>query len=61
VDIFIRASGTFGFEEYRRDVEDGSGWFLIGHYSAGVHASEDAALAAALSKISWLADAIGIG
>jgi hypothetical protein len=22
VDVFIRSDGTFGFEEYRRDVED---------------------------------------
>ena len=25
VDIFLRPDGTLGFEEYRRDVEDGRG------------------------------------
>jgi hypothetical protein len=59
VDIFVRADGTFGFEEYRRDIEDGRGWFLIGHYSQGIHASQDAALAAALLKVAWLADVVG--
>jgi hypothetical protein len=59
VDIFVRADGTFGFEEYRRDAEDGRGWFLIGHYAGGVHASQDAALATALLKVTWLADVIG--
>jgi hypothetical protein len=59
VDIFVRADGTFGFEEYRRDAEDGRGWFLIGHYSGGVHSSQDAALATAQLKVAWLADVIG--
>lgn len=54
VDIFVRPDGTFGFEEYRRDVEDGRGWFLIGHHSRHVHASEAEALAAARSKVTWL-------
>jgi hypothetical protein len=59
VDIFVRADGTFGFEEYRRDVEDGRGWFSIGRYSQDIHASQDAALATALLKVAWLADVIG--
>jgi hypothetical protein len=25
VDLFVRPDGTFGFEEYRRDIEDGRG------------------------------------
>jgi len=62
VDIFVRADGTFGFEEYRRDVEDGRGWFLVGHYSQDIqHASQDAALATALLKVAWLADVVGAG
>ena len=32
VDIFMRADGTYGFDEFRRDPEDGRGWFSIGHY-----------------------------
>ena len=31
VDLFRRPDGTFGFEEYRREPEDGRGWFVIGH------------------------------
>jgi len=61
VDIFVRADGTFGFEEYRRDVEDGRGWFLVGHYSQDMYASQDAALATALLKVAWLADVVGAG
>ena len=30
VDIFLRPDGSIGFEEYRRDVEDGRGWFPVG-------------------------------
>jgi hypothetical protein len=30
VDVFLRPEGTIGFEEYRRDAEDGRGWFPIG-------------------------------
>jgi hypothetical protein len=26
VDLFERPDGTFGFEEFRRDVEDAGGW-----------------------------------
>ena len=33
VDVFIRADGNFGFEEYRRDPEDGRGWFPLNRYS----------------------------
>ena len=33
VDIFRRGDGTFGFEVYRRDAEDLSGWFLIGGFA----------------------------
>jgi hypothetical protein len=34
VDIFRRPDGAFGFEEYRRDPEDGRGWFAIGASSS---------------------------
>ncbi len=59
VDIFRRLDGTFGFEEYRRDVEDGRGWFPIGHHSQDIHVNQDATLAVALLKIAWLAHALG--
>lgn len=58
VDIFRRPDGTFGFEEYRRDVEDQRGWFAIGFYGTEAFNTETAALAAALTAVTWLQDAI---
>ena len=58
VDIFERPDHTFGFEEYRLDVEDSRGWFPIGAYGTRVFASEDAALAEALAAVSWLGDVV---
>ena len=58
VDLFARPDGTFGFEEYRRDIEDGRGWFAIGfHASAGFETADDA-LREALCRIAWLRAAI---
>jgi hypothetical protein len=56
VDIFVRPDGSFGFEEYRRDVEDARGWFPIGGYAPQSYADEAAALEAASSKVAWLAN-----
>ena len=50
VDIFMRPDGTFGFEEFRRDIEDDR-----------VFESEDDALLEARSKVSWLNDAMNGG
>jgi hypothetical protein len=55
VDIFERPDGTFGFEEFRRDVEDGQGWFAIGHHAHQVFKAFEAAKAAALEDVGWLA------
>lgn len=54
VDIFRRRDGTFGFEKFRRDVEDARGWFPIGGHSARVFANEAAARAEALHSVEWL-------
>ncbi|HWV51160.1 hypothetical protein [Pseudorhodoplanes sp.] len=54
VDIFVRAEGTFGFEEYRRDVEDNAGWFTTGGYAAQTFADEASAIEAAKLTIPWL-------
>jgi len=54
VDIFIRRDGTFGFEEFRRDVEDNRGWFPIGFFGDQVFGSENQALEEALSRVVWL-------
>ena len=55
VDLFRRADGSFGFEEYRRDPEDGRGWFAIGGHRAAAYGSAEAAEAAARNAVPWLA------
>jgi hypothetical protein len=59
VDLFRRPDGTFGFEEYRRDVEDQRGWFAIGVYGDRTFDTEAATLAAAAAAVSWLGEALG--
>jgi hypothetical protein len=54
VDIFIRADGTFGFEECRRDPEDGGGWYSLHRYSGQVFDAEKDALAQAKKSVAWL-------
>jgi len=55
VDLFRRPDGTFGFEEYRRDPEDGGGWTPVTGYSALVYPDRAAALAAARARVGWMA------
>ncbi|MBE0452759.1 hypothetical protein [Roseovarius autotrophicus] len=52
VDIFRRADGTWGFEHYRRDVEDGR-WFPVSRYSAWVFPDEATVRARAVAEIDW--------
>lgn len=54
VDIFRRPDGGFGFEEYRRDPEDGRGWFPVGGHASGVWPSEAEAWREALARVAWL-------
>lgn len=54
VDIFARADGTFGFEEFRRDPEDPNGWYPIGRFAGLVYTDEAAARRAAGQAIGWL-------
>jgi hypothetical protein len=57
VDLFSRPDGSYGFEEFRRDVED-SDWTPVRYYSGSVYTSKEATLAAAMQSVAWLADAI---
>lgn len=57
VDVFARPDGTFGFDEFRRDPEDGRGWYSIGHHGTATFESFDATLEAAKAAVSWLGDA----
>jgi len=54
VDVFLRTDGTFGFEEYRRDPEDGRGWFPLHRFSHQVFTTAEDALAQAKSKVEWM-------
>jgi hypothetical protein len=54
IDIFARADGTFGFEEYRSDPEDCGKWFPLHRYGAQVFDSEEQALARAKACVAWL-------
>ncbi|USG60331.1 hypothetical protein NBZ79_14260 [Sneathiella marina] len=60
VDIFLRADGTYGFEQYRRDVEDRRGWFPVSHYQDQVFATDTLALATARKVINWLDKSLNI-
>ena len=55
VDLFRRPDGTFGFEEFRRDVEDAGAWTPVAYYSGAAYASQEAALDAATAAVAWLA------
>ena len=54
VDMFVRPDGSYGFEEYRREPEDGRGWYPIGYYAEQRYTDLDIALAAARSAVAWL-------
>lgn len=56
-DIFLRPDGTYGFDEFRRDPEDGRGWYSIGHYGAASFKTFDHSFAKAKAMVAWLEDA----
>jgi hypothetical protein len=58
VDIFVRPSGTFGFEEFRRDPKDMGTWTPISYYSAREFTSQSATIDAARKAVPWLADVL---
>jgi hypothetical protein len=61
VDLFQRADGSFGFEEFRRDPEDAGAWTRTGRFGHGVYVSRDDALVAARQSVAWFgADRPGI-
>ena len=43
VDVFHRPDATFGFEEFRRDVEDRGRWTPVSYFSGAIFASKEAA------------------
>jgi hypothetical protein len=58
VDIFVRPDGSYGFEEFRRDVEDAGLWTPIRYFSAVNYPSKEATLSAATAAVPWLKDAL---
>jgi len=54
VDVFRRPDGTFGFEEFRRDVEDAGAWTPVAYYSGAAWPSREAAMTAATRAVAWL-------
>jgi hypothetical protein len=54
VDIILRDNGTFGFEEFRRDPEDGGLWQRLNNHAHLVFSSEAQAVAAAKECVPWL-------
>jgi hypothetical protein len=59
LDIFRRDDGSYGFEEYRRDPEEASGWYPVGGQASRRFASQEEAEAAAHEAVAWLKDAEG--
>lgn len=58
VDLFRRPDGSFGFEAFRRDVEDAGAWTAVAYHSGAAYGSKEAALAAAIDAVGWLAEAL---
>ena len=56
VDLFVRPDGSYGFEVYRRDPEDGRGWFAVGHHAGQRYESADETMAAAKTAVVWLSE-----
>jgi hypothetical protein len=56
VDLFSRPDASFGFEEFRRDVEDQGFWTPLYSYSELTYISKEAALSAAEHAVIWLAN-----
>ena len=54
VDIFRRPDGSWGFEEYRRDIEDLRGWQVIGFYGEKRFGDRVSAEMAAAGQVAWL-------
>jgi len=58
VDIFYRPDRTFGFEEFRRDIEDAGAWTPVRFFSGNVYRSSEETYQAAESLIAWFAEVL---
>ena len=57
VKVMKASGGAFGFNEFRRDVEDAGGWTLVRENPRGTFATQQEALTAARAHL--LPDATG--
>jgi len=54
VDIFVRADGSYGFEEFRAAADGDARWQPLAKYSTLRFSSGDAALRSAQTHVQWL-------
>ena len=54
VDFFSRLDGSYGFEEFRRDIEDAGQWTPVVYFSSAAYASSADALDTAARCVAWL-------
>jgi len=55
VDVFVRTSGTFGYEEFRRDPEDMGVWTPVQYFCDLEFSELEQAIDAARRSVPWLA------
>ena len=55
VDVFYRPDSTFGFEEFRRDVEDAGAWTPLHYFSGMAYVTPGDAYEAAERLVPWFA------
>ena len=55
VDLFYRPDMSFGFEEFRRDVEDAGEWTPTNYYSSVTFENAESTYEAAEHSVAWLA------
>jgi hypothetical protein len=55
VDVFYRPDRTFGFEEFRRDVEDAGAWTPVQYFSGMAYVTPGDAYEAAERLVPWFA------
>jgi hypothetical protein len=58
VDIFLRPDKSFGFEEFRRDVEDSGSWTPVQYFSGASYEKAELAYASAEKSVPWLAEVL---
>lgn len=58
VDVFYRPDLTFGFEEFRRDVEDAGAWTPVHYFSGTAYVTAGDAYEAAEWLVPWFSEVL---